>query len=445
MELLLNSLFYAVQVLPLVLAFVAALALPLFIAKLYERMALGVILMLFAFVLSAIWMGDRSISLGVRVYLTDVVSGFIGIATVFRYLLDSFVSKMPRAWLAFCLVVMLSIMSGLLLYGTAAGVQARPYFYFIVSASYVMSFPASEERLRGLVKWLSLAAIVLVALAIYRWIVFYVPIYALLPPGGVYNIDGPMRVIYSNETLLLAMVFVLTLFFPTTCRFLGWGRVLLPVLGGCVLVLQHRSVWLATIVGVLIALKAAQSQSSQAWRKLVWMGLVALFVALPLMLSSKFSGVSQSVARSATSAISGAGTVQARIDGWGGVLKNWSSGGVKSILFGRPFGTENIRYQFDSNRQIRKVDYQAHNMYVQTLFNLGLVGLLSFVFLVVWLVAGLYRLWRSGASGVYGEALLVLVAMQLVYFVAYGVSYVHAFVLGAAVAYLCRRPEIREG
>ena len=62
-----------------------------------------------------------------------------------------FVSEFPtknHAWLIFCAAICISILTGLVSYGSTAGVQARAYFYFMVAGLYGMSFPMDEKRLR---------------------------------------------------------------------------------------------------------------------------------------------------------------------------------------------------------------------------------------------------------------------------------------------------------
>jgi len=82
----------------------------------------------------------------------------------------------------------------------------------MVAGTYAMSFPMDQKRLNGVIKSLAFSAFFYIALACYRWIVYYTPISSLLPESGIYNVDGAIRVIYSNNALILAQIFVLSLF-----------------------------------------------------------------------------------------------------------------------------------------------------------------------------------------------------------------------------------------
>ena len=65
-------------------------------------------------------------------------------------------------------------------------------------------------------------------------------------------------------------------------------------------------------------------------------------------------------------------------------------------MIGQSFGSDATRYVQDKLRGgVHKIEYFAHNHYVQTLFNLGLVGLIGFLAVSAYATIGLYRLCAS--------------------------------------------------
>ena len=54
----------------------------------------------------------------------------------------------------------------------------------------------------------------------------------------------------------------------------------------------------------------------------------------------------------------------------------------------------------DSSGGTKKISYMAHNFYVQTLFNTGLLGLGAFLVAAWYVMAGLYRIYRDWPGAV---------------------------------------------
>ena len=69
------------------------------------------------------------------------------------------------------------------------------------------------------------------------------------------------------------------------------------------------------------------------------------------------------------------------------------------------------------------------------LFNFGLLGLGAILALYAVVMRRLYRLVPQAQTGPAASALLLLLALQLAYYMTYGVSYMQGMVLGVAVAF----------
>ena len=431
------AVFYLLSALPYVIAALLGLLLPVLALQCYSRPAAGIGLVLLIFSAEALYMHLGGLQLGLSIYYTDFVLVFIAGVAILRHLLASDAPPMPRAWVVYGLVFLFSLATGLVSHGSAAGVQARGYFYSIAAATYVISFPLTARHLRGLFDALAAIAVMLVLICVYRWTVYYLPIRELLPEGGTYNVDGAIRVIRSHETLLLAQMLVVGLFFAAASKGAAMARVLSPVLLAAVITLQHRSVWVALLAGILASLLVARSKSGSRASQVLLLCAVVPATALPLAISDRAGELGGQVAASAGNALAGRGTAGERLESWTEIVKKWAAAGPRSIVVGQSFGTDNSRYvQAGEQGGVKKIDYIAHNHYVQTLFNFGLVGLGAFLAAVAFVLSGLYRLCASDRGGPAAEALLVMVVMQLVYYVPYGTDYLQHLIFGVALAFV---------
>lgn len=421
---------------PLALAGVVAsgLLLALLLGLLYRRFDAGLWLTLLVFLAEAAFNGVGSIRVGIRLDLTDIGLALLGAAAAARWLCAADMPRRPYAWMILVAIFFAALASGLAVYGTRAGVQARDQFYAIATASYAMSFSMDERRLGQLFDFVAAAALALSALCIYRWIVYYTPIDALLPAGGAYSPDGPMRVIKSHEALVLAQALLLGAFFPMAARGAQRLRLLTPVLLAAVVALQHRSVWIALVVG---ALTASVVSRRRGWsRRSQWLavaGLVCL-AAMPFAFSERLSSVAAQVIRSATTAAAGQGSVHARLQDWRNGLLQWSTSGPRTLAFGEGFGRDRTRTVLTQTGEERRIQYGWHNHYLSLLTSCGLVGLLAFLGVVGYALVGLHRLCTRADGAVAAPALLSLLAAQLTYFVPFDAHYVQYLLLGAAIS-----------
>lgn len=435
-----TALYILFTALPFLVMFTLGLLLPLYLIFLYTRFSVGLVTIAATFVVDALAMGMGGFHLGMNLFYADL--GLIPIAGI--ALLRLFMAKdfplRHRAWLVFCLLVMVGLALGLVKYGSAAGVQVRPYFYFIATGLYGMSFVMDERRLRFTFNVLSTVAMLLLMLTVYRWMVYYTPIPSLLPLGGTYNVDGPIRVIKSNEALVLAEVLVCGLFFAAAGRGMRLAQIFSPILLGFVIALQHRSVWLAFLVAILVRFLIVRSKSASSAGQLLLLLGIAVITVLPMVASNKLSVVTQQVESSTQRALQGADTTGERFNNWKAVIQQWYQGGPRSIGIGMGFGADASRYVENAGSiGVHKATYFAHNMYVQTLYNTGLLGLAALLATFAFATGGLYRLNRTSEAGVGGQVLLVLLAMQVVYYVPYGADYLQSLLLGMAVSFVATR------
>jgi hypothetical protein len=432
-----SALFSVITAVPYAMALVLGLLLPALGVLCYSHLGAGMAVIAGMYAIEALWMQVGGVELGITVYYTDFALLFIAVIALLRLLTARDTPRWHWAWGLYLLAFLISLGTGVVSFGSGAGVQARAYFYSIAAGSYAVSFPVDAARVRQLVNLMFWLVVLLLGICIYRWIVYYTPIPDLLPPEGNYNADGAIRVVRSHEALVMGQMFIVGLLFAPLGRIASAARFIAPLTLGGVLALQHRSVWLAVLVGVLAGLFVARSRSgSKTGQILLLAGIVAITV-LPLTLSSQLSGVSDQVASSADRAVEGDGTVGERLDNWQGLIKLWAAGGPRSLALGQSFGSDSTRYVRDTiHGGEHKIGYFAHNHYVQTLYNLGLVGLFAFLALVWYAARGLYRRCASKEGDLVASMLLTLLLMQLAYYVPYGTDYLQSVLLALCVAYV---------
>ncbi len=435
------SILYALfMILPFLVMFGLGLLLPMLVVLCYSRFGFGLAIIAGMFAIDAMMMSAGGLNLGITLYYTDIALLLIGIVAGLRLLFAVDFPLRHRAWLVFCVMICLSLALGLASYGTAAGVSARDYFYFMVTGLYGMSFPMDQRRVRLTFNALAAVAVLLLVLTAYRWVVYFTPITALLPEGGVYNIDGAIRVIKSNEALVLSEVLVGGLFFAAVARGLYMAQWLSPLLLGVVLALQHRSVWLAALVGGLTRFLIVRSKQSSTASQLLLVVAIVGVTSIPLVFTEKLSGLTQEVEHSAERALHGQDTTQARFSNWKSMIQLWYQGGAKSFVIGQSFGADSSRYvKKAEGRGYVKINYVAHNLFVQTLYNTGPVGLAAMLAAFAYVVRGLYRLNRDGVGGTETQILLVIMAMQMAYYVPYGTDYLQSLLFGVALSYVAVR------
>jgi hypothetical protein len=414
------------------MAFLASIAVVgggLLILVLLNSPLLGTGLVLSLFALEAAFISLPGIALGIFLYPQDLVFGLLFITAVLRQLLRPRWSRIDLGWMLFVFIVFLSFVRGLSVYGAkGAGTDFRGYFYLVAGALYLRSFALTEKRQRHILDQMLLAAWALLVLAVFRWSV------DLLHFGSQpwRDLSGNrFRVLTSHQALFLAAVFIAALH-----RQLGkqpsrrWrysSVVLLPA----ILLLQHRSVWIASLVGVFATFLFAGRRRGRAATVIASVSVASAVVALTFF-GSDISEVGLSLSTSAQSAFSSTGgTFVWRIEGWQALLETGTRSATDNLI-GQPFGSGFLRYVRGA-----RIEVQPHNFYVQTFLRAGGVGLLALVVACGSLVARAFA-WRTNHYGDVGYPRLfgIFILMQLTYWIAYAPSYSESVLLGLSLSCL---------
>ncbi|MCL4472139.1 MAG: O-antigen ligase family protein [Gammaproteobacteria bacterium] len=423
------------QAVPFLIAMGFGLLLPFLIWLFYWRFGAGLWAVALVYFLGVLF-GENlpGIKLGIYLYPQDLIFVLIGAAALLRVLLLVKANLGIKMWFAFGAILFASFAEGLVRNGTGAGVDFRAYYYLWVGALYAMTFPMSVERVRSaLVPFISLA-FVTVFVVLYRWVVELVPISTLLPLNGSWS-DMPYRVVPSMQALLLGQMFVLATFFYALHPWLASLRWLSAIWLFMVLGLQHRSVWLATLTGLSASLYINRyAVATRRGQGIITVGIFAVLLAV-FSMSGKFGSVSETIGSSAYRAVTLSDTAGERLYSWQALVGKVVDGGVKSIIMGQSFGSDNSRYSGEE-LSAKKISYQAHNYYIQTLLRTGFLGLGLFLAGALWVMSGLFKLRADPEYGNAARALFVLLAAQLAYYVPYGADYLQAMLFGIAASFV---------
>lgn len=222
---------------------------------------------------------------------------------------------------------------------------------------------------------------------------------------GNYLVDP--RPVAASGALVLADAMLLLIVFRRRMRRLLW-LVAFVTVGLVVILLQHRTVWIAVAVGLGYAAMTAIRKGGHARRAAL---AASAMIAVPAIIGLTTGALQQSVlAGSASNAAGQQSTFLWRLLGWRQLV-----GGDRDILeviVGEPFGRGFLRVVNDVTLTV-----SAHSQYVSTYLRLGLIGLVG----VGWLVV---LAWRGAA--VAGAQLQVspdLLRGLVILVVLYGVTY----------------------
>lgn len=422
-----------VSTVPYLLALLLGLALPVLCVLTYMRFGAGLALIAITHAIDLLTQSAPILNIGLTLYVADLPMLLIAVIAGLRWLFRADIPKRHAGWTIFTLVFFVGLAIGLVRNGTAAGVTSRPDFYAIATASYAMSFPISRIQIRQMVVALLSLSTFLLLLTIFRWTVYYGHITALLPSSGTYNTDGAIRVVSSSAALIIAQALMIGMFFGQ----LGGGAIMVlrnmvPLFAGAVLVLQHRSVWLASMAGACVSFVLAGAQQVSRTKQILMLLALVLVATVALTFGGK---VTEGIESSAARAAQGSDTVSARFENWRVTLSDWQAAGPRAILIGREPGSVTGLLIINSAGERVRITAGAHNIYVTLLSGTGVIGLSAFLWAIGSTLLRLYRACRIGGDNAVDAALmLVLMMMQLVYYIAYMSDFMQFMIFGISLA-----------
>lgn len=402
------------------------------------RKTIPVACLLFGLCLELIFVKQPYLQLGLQIYPNDVISLFVLLSA----LAGMFYRPVPIyhsgfvVWLALGGTIILSFVLGLAEFGRYAGTEVRPFFYIWVAGLYCAMADFDEADLRRIGRWCLWTAYAIIGIALYLWAAvetgFIVRAELFGEEGGaVFRPVGSHGVFFVAT---VAMVQTMAWLRGSGGKRSGWHAAVLLTF---VLVLQHRSVWIATLAGLLMVMALERRHLPRRFPLLL---AFVLMVTLGVSIAAWFGyldDLARQLTQSTLSMTDSGGTFAARIDGWIRLFESWVEGSVRVLMFGFPFGKGYTRYY---NGQL--IEFAPHNFFLDLLLRVGVVGLL--LFMIATVMAIVYA-WRSRtdseADYLIKRGLAVGLVASLFYYVAYHSYYVLGAATGIALALMMRRPK----
>jgi len=416
------------------LAVAVGLALPVLLRLAYSSITVGLVIVLATFFMEVVYVAFPGYWVGIYLYPGDLVFTFLAVVALWRVLFAKDVPGRSPLWFAFGAVIALSFVLGLQQFGKAAGTDFRNYFYVWGSTLYFMSFKLDEARVTQIIKtWLVFTGL-LIMLAGLRWIAEYLDMPIAASWRGTATAEGvaEFRVLPSGAALFFVDSLMILTYILTTRAAKRWVWMSVPLLIGIILVLQHRSVWIAAAAS-LVALYVAFP--GKVRMKITQYAVAAVFlVGAPAVVLTAYGKLDRLMDSVSTSAVTATdferGTVGGRIYGWGQLLQQMQPA---DYIVGKPFGSGYERYEFPNVRW--KATWDPHNFYLQTLLRGGVIGLA--LLLAVYFVTMRRLLADKNVSGrlyLPPRLVFVLLVAQLAYMAAYHFPYQQSIWLGLAIS-----------
>jgi hypothetical protein len=347
---------------------------------------------------------------GINLYPLDILAVCAALAALISLVRSPLQAHLGHAALVVLgLLVSASLLTGMETYGfQPAGNEARAYFLHVLAVtSYIATVrPGHPLERTMLLTWIALAFLYSVT-AVYGWSRFGIGSnsdYALVDGSRVNS-----RPIDAASAFVVAEAAVMLLCRPR--RGLGaWLMILFLLL--LVVLLQHRTVWVAAtvMVGGWLVLRPGRSD-----RKVLGLGAALLFVVMGGLAALLFKddGLMRHLASSATNE----DTWQWRVDSWRLLVDKLSS--LHDWMVGQPFGSGFARFLYTG-----VVDVQPHNYYLHLVLRVGVLGLCAALALVI------TTLRRTDRRTPEGLALWLTTAGIACFCFAYALSFEQSLLIG---------------
>lgn len=428
---MLTAFFYTLWFgLPIVIAITLAITLVYAGVRLTTSLRFGVFLILAYFCLDTWFLGLPALSVGLNIYPQDLLFTGLAVIGLGRFFLGTNTHAGTIAWTAFGAFLFVSFVIGAAKYGSTAGVDLRPTFYFWATAQFMGSFRVDKDLAERIVRYLLIVGVVLFFIVVYRWVsdAFGWGTHLWRDVGA-----GTMRVLNAGQAYLFAMLTILLAWANARGRMHRPWSWLLPLFFLIMVLLQHRSVWVATASGLLVLYIASPALRPRYQGYAVLAAVATVLAMVPLLAYGLLDTVFDSLLHSGEEVFQQKSTLTWRLQSTQELLGQWVDGGPLVYLIGKPFGSGYERYLLDLTHD---TNYSPHNFYVQMLLRVGLMGLVAVAVAYGYCIS---RLWKARAaddgSGVLGATSLVaMLVANVVIFFPYGSMIFQGLFLGIAMA-----------
>jgi hypothetical protein len=356
-----------------------------------------------------------------HIYPEDILTAALLVATLMRRLRRGNGLRPPQPLIVLLVIVLLGMARGAAAFGVQTSVvYGREMLAMCTAAVFFSTVRVTPKLILTVRNWLLVASAVFLIVAVRFWILHGFDTYATT---GTRALDSLQTLIVLETTIFV------TLFPPFRGPVL---RFITPLVGIVIVLLSvQRTVWAAGIVAVailVVAGKKSRGTTSLAARRLV---MVAAVFAVVLLVAAGPSGVTSSltagIQQTSTSQNS---TFSWRLQGWSVLISRQIDGPTVDLVLGSPTGTGYERIIGGGTVTAAP----PHSEYVSALDLTGLLGIV----LLVWVYAAALRRCRRrlrSRSPLVGQSALlfiVLLALQLTFFIAYSEGLLVGIMLGLA-------------
>lgn len=314
------------------------------------------------------------------------------------------------------LLVAFHLVAGYVIYANDAILSARSFVLIVALVAFLLSLDEDKDVEALVRSWLLWTSGALSLLALERAVT-----------GGIGNANTQVltaagesvttRVEIASQIAIVAAAALLslyeTLLKPRPATVVRTAAFILVVLIG-----QHRSVWFAAAAGLAVLL-IRSVRPLQVARGLGALAFIAVLLSPVIVYSGIGSKIGVALSDSVSTLSTTTGTGGGRVSGNGQLIAHAREKGTVTVLFGSHYGAPVERIENG-----RLVTYQAHDAYVQTFLDVGLVGLATILALLLPLLS---RAWRHRGGWL---AVGVL-------FMVYSVAYAFPPQLAPVLAALC--------
>ncbi len=354
------------------------------------------------------------------IYPIDLIVLAAALAATIRQITGVERGAASLIWLLTLACWALALARGMSAYGPVdALIGFRKFLYVAVLGLYVLSFPInSRDILRFFVMW----ALAAVLLSLYATLVMIDSSFSLrIEEQFISNyIFANERALPAVGALFIAQAALVGLSLSLRDQHLPW-RILAVALLPLVVVLYHRTVWVAVLAGIFVLLIADPRRGMRMLPMLMLIGIVSIF-SLLLMSSFGLDVVARSLRDAVLEPLDySASSIGWRVEGWQVLVSRAFGEGPLRILFGAGFGVDYVRRIGWST-----VAYSPHNLYVEIFLTAGLLGLMPFL----WFFS--HTLYRAFIDTDYTlrTTRIVLLSSLMIFGLSYNFNYEQGLLLG---------------
>lgn len=412
------------------------LALPIFILCAYAIYSFStkpigaVICILLASVIDAWFVVLPTVKIGLNIYIHDGLFILMFISSMIRILFLGQFRYISPLWAVYGILLFYELFVGLKLSGTAAGVDFRSLFYYWTGTLYFMSFSYTNEFLDKVRKYWLLICSILLFIVYFRFVAELLHLPMAVTWISADSGDIRFRVISSGQAYLLCISIIMLFIHYLMPGEIKPSKIAVALFIIAIIALQHRSVWAATLFGILSATLLPSIKSSKLFTNIFIIGILGFILLSPILYFGFADKILSMIGKSAERATNlTEGTFGARVKGWEHIMSYWLQSPFLNQLFGEPFG--------DNYAGMKSF---PHNFTFQNLMRVGALGTFIFYCIYLLILGKLYLNIRNNAEDKFYSALFfMLIISQMTYYIPYGTGPEHGIILGIAASLTKRK------